>query len=95
MNQHENKILEQLKPHDRREVIGLAKVMVAVRSGASPKLLMAYKNVANYMNAHGFSFEDMGRRNPTKSWKIVSEVMHTCDVGFYQLEHHLALMGMV
>ena len=98
MKTHELESIDQLKTlktHDRRQVIGLARVMIAVRSGAQPKLFMAYKNVTNAMNASGLTFEEMGRRRQSKSWKIVRDFMQSEDVGFFQLEHYLALMGMV
>lgn len=88
-------LTSQLKDKDRLALIGIARLMVAIRNGSvdRPKLSMAYKNVDNILNAHPeWTFEEMGEHRPNKSWRIVDQVIGQFGTGFHELGLRLAIL---
>jgi hypothetical protein len=105
MNEHEllqakvsddqlTSVTNQLRHKDRLALMGLGRLMVAIRNGsADHKLSMAYKNVENILNANPeWTFEDMGARRPNKSWRVVDEVLRRYELSFRELGLRLALI---
>ena len=87
-------VTNQLRHKDRLALMGLGRLMAAVRNGSvDRKLSMAYTNVENILNANQeWTFKDMGEQRPNKSWRVVDEVLRRYELSFRELGLRLALI---